>query len=133
MMTMYKEQLLPIEKVFRDPVHNYIHVQHQVILDLINAKEFQRLRRIKQLGTTSYTFHGAEHTRFAHSLGVYEITRRICDIFARNFSIEKIGPGAGTKTNDLSPYVRLCCMIWVTALSPTRLSIFLLPIMKRSP
>ena len=27
----YKYQLLPIEKVFRDPVHNYIHVQHQVI------------------------------------------------------------------------------------------------------
>jgi len=29
----YKEQRLPMEKVFRDPVHNYIHVQHQVILD----------------------------------------------------------------------------------------------------
>lgn len=82
------EQLLPIEKVFRDPVHNYIHVQHQVILDLINSKEFQRLRRIKQLGTTSFTFHGGEHSRFSHSLGVYEITRRICNIFARNFSIE---------------------------------------------
>ena len=47
-----------IEKVFRDPVHNYIHVDHQVIYDLINTKEFQRLRRIKQLGTSGYTFHG---------------------------------------------------------------------------
>ena len=52
----YKEQRLPIEKVFRDPVHNYIHVQHQVILDLINSAEVQRLRRIKQLGTSSFTF-----------------------------------------------------------------------------
>lgn len=60
----YKEQRLPIEKVFRDPVHNYIHVQHQVILDLINSAEVQRLRRIKQLGTSSFTFHGAEHSRF---------------------------------------------------------------------
>lgn len=76
-----------MEKVFRDPVLNYIHVQHQVILDLINSKEFQRLRRIKQLGTTSFTFHGGEHSRFSHSLGVYEITRRICDIFVRNFPI----------------------------------------------
>lgn len=84
----YKEQELTIEKVFRDPVHDYIHVQHQVILDLINAKEFQRLRRIKQLGTTSFTFHGGEHSRFGHSLGVYEITRRICDLFRRNYSIE---------------------------------------------
>ena len=46
------------EKVFRDPVHNYIHVDNQIIYDLINTKEFQRLRRIKQLGTSSYTFHG---------------------------------------------------------------------------
>ena len=37
------------EKVFRDPVHNYIHVNNQIIYDLINTKEFQRLRRIKQL------------------------------------------------------------------------------------
>ena len=89
METPYKFQALPIEKVFKDPVHNDIQVEHQVILDLINAKEFQRLRRIKQLGTSSFTFHGGEHSRFSHSLGVYEITRQICDIFERNFSIEK--------------------------------------------
>lgn len=87
----YKHQKLPVEKVFRDPVHKYIHVQHQVILDLIDSKEFQRLRRIKQLGTASLTFHGAEHSRFSHSLGVYEITRRICDIFQRNYSLDKLG------------------------------------------
>jgi len=34
------------EKVFRDPVHNYIRVEYQVILDLIDTPEFQRLRRI---------------------------------------------------------------------------------------
>lgn len=67
------------EKVFRDPVHGYVHVKDQVIADLIETKEFQRLRRIKQLGTTSTTFHGAEHSRFNHSLGVYELTRRIVD------------------------------------------------------
>lgn len=67
------------EKVFRDPVHGYVHVKDQVIADLIETREFQRLRRIKQLGTTSITFHGAEHSRFNHSLGVYELTRRIVD------------------------------------------------------
>ena len=52
------------EKVIRDPVHNYIPVEDELIYDLINSKEFQRLRRIKQLGSSSFTFHGAEHGRF---------------------------------------------------------------------
>ncbi|KRL37720.1 hydrolase [Liquorilactobacillus uvarum DSM 19971] len=74
-----------MEKVLRDPIHNYIFIQHQIILDLINTREFQRLRRIRQLGTASSTFHGAEHSRFTHSVGVYEITRQICDLFQRNY------------------------------------------------
>ncbi|TCZ70547.1 HD domain-containing protein [Paenibacillus albiflavus] len=72
------------EKVFKDPVHQYIYVQDEVIWRLINSKEFQRLRRIRQLGTSYLTFHGAEHSRFAHSLGVYEITRNIIAQFDRN-------------------------------------------------
>ena len=74
-----------IEKVFRDPVHNYIHVDNEVIYKLINTKEFQRLRRIKQLGTTSYTFHGGEHSRFSHCLGTYEIARRITQSFEEHY------------------------------------------------
>ncbi|AST95843.1 HD domain-containing protein [Shouchella clausii] len=70
------------EKVFKDPVHRYIHVRDGLIWELIGTKEFQRLRRIRQLGTTSFTFHGAEHSRFNHSLGVYEITRRMTEIFS---------------------------------------------------
>ncbi|MCI1859405.1 MAG: HD domain-containing protein [Sporolactobacillus sp.] len=69
------------EKVFKDPVHRYIHVRDPLIWSLIGTPEFQRLRRIRQLGTTFLTFHGAEHSRFGHSLGVYEIARRIIDIF----------------------------------------------------
>ena len=65
------------EKVFKDPVHRYIHVRDELIWDLVGTREFQRLRRIRQLGTTFMTFHGAEHTRFNHSLGVYEIMRRM--------------------------------------------------------
>ncbi|MDF2911381.1 MAG: hypothetical protein K0Q56_2262, partial [Sporolactobacillus laevolacticus] len=74
-------QKLNEEKVFKDPVHRYIHVRDRLIWDLIGTSEFQRLRRIRQLGTTFLTFHGAEHSRFGHSLGVYEITRRVIDIF----------------------------------------------------
>lgn len=78
------KQLLSEEKVFKDPVHNYVHVQETIIWRLINTREFQRLRRIRQLGTSYLTFHGAEHSRFSHSLGVYEITRRIISQFERS-------------------------------------------------
>ena len=64
-------------KVMRDPIHEYIHVDYQIIWDLINAREFQRLRRIHQMGTSYQVYHTAEHSRFAHSLGVYEIIRRM--------------------------------------------------------
>ncbi|MFV0556222.1 MAG: HD domain-containing protein [Lactovum sp.] len=73
------------EKIFRDPIHNDIKIEQRVIYDLINTREFQRLRRIKQLGTSSFTFHGAEHNRFSHSLGVYWIAKSITDHFSKNF------------------------------------------------
>lgn len=97
-----------MEKVLRDPIHNHIYVQHQVVLDLINTREFQRLRRIKQLGTTSYTFHGAEHSRFSHSVGVYEITRQICDLFARNYPSQS--PDDGLWDDD-ERIVALCAAL----------------------
>jgi HD superfamily phosphohydrolases len=100
--------MLPREKVFRDPVHNYIHVQHKVILDLINTKEFQRLRRVKQLGTSSFTFQGAEHTRFTHCMGVYEITRQICDNFQRNYPTKTPNDGLW---NDDERLVALCAAL----------------------
>lgn len=82
---MLKEKL-PKEKVLRDPIHNFIHVEDSIILDLINTPEFQRLRRVKQLGITSSVFHGAEHSRFGHSVGVYELARRITERFEQYYS-----------------------------------------------
>lgn len=64
-------------RVFRDAVHNYIHVDQPVLLELINSKEMQRLRRIKQLGGTHQVYQSAEHSRFCHSLGVYFIVRKM--------------------------------------------------------
>lgn len=74
------------EKVLRDPIHKFIHIQDRVILDLINTTEFQRLRRIQQLGITSAVFHGAEHSRFGHSVGAYEIARRITEHFEQYYA-----------------------------------------------
>lgn len=65
------------EKVLRDPIHGYIHVDLQVVWDVINSSWFQRLRRIRQLGGSYIVYHCAEHSRFGHSLGVYELVRRM--------------------------------------------------------
>ncbi|MCH2732012.1 hypothetical protein K3V74_14790, partial [Listeria monocytogenes] len=65
-------------------VHGYVHVSDKIVWDLIATKEFHRLRRIHQLGTTSLTFHGAELSRFNHSLGVYDIVRLIIDVTFAN-------------------------------------------------
>ena len=94
------------EKVFKDPVHNYIHVQDDIIWRLIDTPEFQRLRRVRQLGTSFLTFHGAEHSRFSHSLGVYEITRRIISQFERR------GTPIGLPRKGKLPSARPCRMIW---------------------
>ena len=54
---------------FRDPIHGFIEVS-DLENKIINSPPFQRLRNIKQLAMTYMVFHGAEHTRFGHSLGV---------------------------------------------------------------
>ncbi|UTY39725.1 HD domain-containing protein [Allocoprobacillus halotolerans] len=76
-------QLTTIElnekRVLRDAIHDYIHVDHLLIWYLINSKEVQRLRRIKQLGGTYQVFQSAEHSRFTHSLGVYQVVRKMLE------------------------------------------------------
>lgn len=67
------------KRVLRDAIHDYIHVDHLIIWYLINSKEMQRLRRVKQLGGTYQVFQSAEHSRFVHSLGVYQVVRKMLE------------------------------------------------------
>ncbi len=78
--------------MIRDPVHNLIRFDSsetdRLLLKLINTKEFQRLRRICQLGVTPLVFPGANHTRFAHSIGVLHVARRMLDRLQRLDNVE---------------------------------------------
>ncbi len=60
MTNAYVDLKLVEEKVFKDPIHRYIHVEDQLIWDLIKTKEFQRLRRIQ---TTRNTVPIFSHSR----------------------------------------------------------------------
>src|SRR5207302_6075554 len=72
----------PGGKVIRDPVHGLIRIEpeDEVLLRLIDTPEFQRLRRIRQLGVSSLTYPGAEHSRFAHSLTGDELKNRVLSL-----------------------------------------------------
>ena len=100
-MKKFTSEKLRSEVVLRDPVHGYIHIEDKVILDILKSKEFQRMRRIKQLGPVSYVFPGATHTRFEHNLGVYELTRQICNIFAKKYPSQTPADGLWDDNNRL--------------------------------
>jgi len=68
---------LPRTKVFRDPLYGYITVDYKIISDLIDTKEIQRLRRIRQLAGVGMVFQTAEHSRFTHSLGAYHMANLV--------------------------------------------------------
>jgi hypothetical protein len=73
---------MSIKRIFHDPIHKEIvfdsgKPEELMIMELIDTIAFQRLRRIKQLGAASLLFHGAESSRFTHSIGVFCIARKI--------------------------------------------------------
>src|SRR5687767_15944428 len=79
------------EKIIRDPVHDVIAFRtdrpaEALLFRLINSAEFQRLRRIRQLGMASLAYPGADHSRYSHSLGVMETARKILDQLKRDFA-----------------------------------------------
>ena len=81
------------ERIYRDPVHNIIRLQTdsdegELMMRLIDTGEFQRLRRIKQLGLGLYTYQGAEHSRFTHSLGAFHLMTRVLDRLGEQHAIK---------------------------------------------
>jgi len=57
------------KKIINDPVHGFITITGDILLEIIGHPYFQRLRRIKQLGLTHLVYPGAMHTRFHHAVG----------------------------------------------------------------
>jgi HD superfamily phosphohydrolase len=68
--------------LLRDPVHGLISFEtpaEQIVVKLLDAREVQRLRRIRCLGAASLAFPGAEHSRFAHAIGSAYVMKRYLD------------------------------------------------------
>jgi HD superfamily phosphohydrolase len=85
-------------KDLRDPIHGFIRI-HEQELEIIDHRIFQRLRNIKQLSFAYTVYHGAEHSRFGHSLGVMHLADRILTNIKRNSQI--IGDELDISDNDI--------------------------------
>src|SRR4051794_28261509 len=80
------------ERIYRDSVHNIIRVntdsaEGRLITALVDTPEFQRLRRIRQLGLAYFAYQAAEHSRFAHSLGAFHLAARMVAKLRLNYKI----------------------------------------------
>lgn len=68
------------KKIFNDPLYGLISFPFGIIYQLLDHKYFQRLRRIRQLGLSSYVYTGASHSRFHHSIGVAHLANSLITI-----------------------------------------------------
>ncbi len=94
---------------FRDPVHNIISldtdtVEGALLNRLIDSSEVQRLRRIRQVGLAYFAYQGAEHSRFAHSIGTMHLSQRMLARIERRVSLsrfEKMATMAAALLHDV--------------------------------
>src|SRR5690349_1243514 len=81
-----------LERIYRDSVHNIIRIrtdspEGKLLVRLVDTAEFQRLRRIRQLGLAHFAYQAAEHSRFTHSLGALHLATRILAKLDLNYKI----------------------------------------------
>ena len=80
-------------KTFNDPVHGHMYFNPK-ICDVIDTPQMQRLRDLKQLGTSYFVFPGAAHNRFEHSLGTCHLANTVFE------AIRRSSPGLGLTVED---------------------------------
>src|SRR4030095_9864289 len=82
--------------VIRDPVHGDVYLTHEEIA-VLDTREMQRLRGIKQLGTAYLVYPGAVHTRFDHSIGTLHMAAKLIEAVNRSFELD---PKAGLRGSE---------------------------------
>ncbi len=89
----------------RDPIHGSIALS-PLEVQICDSLEYQRLRAIKQLGFSEFSFPGATHNRFLHSVGVSHLAGVAFDTIFKNY------PFKDFKTkNSLRQCVKLAALV----------------------
>ncbi len=93
-------------RTIRDPLWQNITLDPWAAA-VVDAPEFQRLRRVKQLGFAHLVYPGAVHTRFLHALGVYHLTDRAISTLAAKGELDKLDPAEASAL----PAVKLAALL----------------------
>jgi HD superfamily phosphohydrolase len=70
------------ERIVYDPIHGHYSLPRE-LWQFIDNPVYQRLRDLKQLGTTCFVFPGGNHSRFEHCLGVGHLSRKFIKSLAK--------------------------------------------------
>jgi hypothetical protein len=94
--------------VVRDAVHGDIQLA-AAYLPVLDAREMQRLRGIRQLGTAFHVYPTAQHSRFEHCLGTYHMTGRMLAHIRANHAAD---PGScALPTEEEARLARLAALV----------------------
>lgn len=88
----------------RDPIHGNIEIP-PLEGTIIDSAPYQRLRQIKQLGFSEYSFPAATHNRYIHSLGAYHLAGEIFDAIFKKSVLSPEQKGRLRQT------VKLACLL----------------------
>ena len=76
--------------VLRDPVHGDVYLSDEEMA-VLDTREMQRLRGVKQLGTAYLVYPGAVHTRFDHLIGALHVTSKVIESVNKNAELDPSG------------------------------------------
>jgi deoxynucleoside triphosphate triphosphohydrolase SAMHD1 len=95
MVYLTQKELIHTIKTINDTLYSSIQLSRFAV-EIIDSYQFQRLRHLKQLGSSQYIFPNSIHTRFEHSIGTYylckQLTHRLSD---------------STDINEMNKYLRI--------------------------
>ncbi len=93
-------------RTIRDPLWGNIHVDADAA-EILDSPQYQRLRRVKQLGFAHLVYPGGVHTRFLHALGVYHLVGRAIRNLERNGHLDGLDDAEAAAI----PAVRLAALL----------------------
>ena len=93
-------------RTIRDPLWGNVRVDEDAA-EILDAPQFQRLRRVKQLGFAHLVYPGGVHNRFLHALGVYHLVSRAISSLERDGHLEVLT----AEDLDELPIVRLGALL----------------------